>query len=211
MSSIASTSRSWDQPLQALSDHVAIRSEHIASEETDLRLYPKANKKSAAEYTIQNLATGSTLFSVTGLKYGSNSGREFRDSTGLPLFELRRTGLLIRPWKVRLPGDSSQDLASLYMQGPSRKITLKVTQNQASAASRETAVTFKVLRTSALFTFEVVVEGQVVAYVRENAEINDVVGEHVSGPYHNVSPRRVLDIRLTEGLDTSIVSELHPR
>ncbi|CAG8254116.1 unnamed protein product [Penicillium salamii] len=124
MSSIASTSRSRERPLVPLSHPVAIRSEHVALEETNLRLYPKANRTSAAEYTIKNLAIASTLFSVTGRKYGSNTGREFRDSTGLPLFELCRARLPINPWKVRLPGDKSKDLASISMQGASRKIIL---------------------------------------------------------------------------------------
>ncbi|CAG7996703.1 unnamed protein product [Penicillium salamii] len=203
MSSIASTSRSREKPLIPLSHPVAIRSEHVALEETDLRLYPKANRASAAEYIIKNLATASTLFSVTGKKYGSNTGREFRDSTGLPLFELRRATLPIKPWKVRLPGDKSKDLASISMQGASRKIILKVPQNQSAAAD---SVTLTVVRTTALFTFEVMTSSQTVAHVQENTEINTSAGEVVSGPYHNVPPRRVLDIRLTEGLDASIVS-----
>lgn len=211
MSSIASTSRSRDQPLQPLSDSVAIRSELIALEETDLRLYPKASRKSPAEYTIKNVFTGSTVFSVTGQKYGSSPGREFRDSSGLPLFELRRTGFFIRPWKVRLPGDDSKDLASIYMQGFPKKITLDIMQNQSPAekptrVEGKKKVTLRVFRKSALYTFDVLAGDQNVAHIQENPEINRSVGHWMSSPYDYVPPRRVLDIRLAEGLDASIVS-----
>ncbi|KAJ6094992.1 hypothetical protein N7467_002505 [Penicillium canescens] len=212
MSSIASTSRGYGQPLKPLSDSIAIRSDHIALGETALRLYPKADKKSPADYTIKNITTGSTVFSVTGKKYGSNPGREFRDSTGLPLFELRRAGFFIRPWRVRLPGDNRIDLASIYMQGPSRRITLKLAQNQAAAADgvqrvdEEKTVTLKVFQTTALFTFDILAGDQKVAHIQENTEINGSAGHWISGPYHYVPPRRVLDIRLAEGLDASIAA-----
>ncbi|KAJ5090745.1 hypothetical protein N7532_009429 [Penicillium argentinense] len=212
MSSIASTSRSRDQPLQPLSDSVAIRSELIALEETDLRLYPKSSRKSPAEYTIKDVFTGSTVFSVTGRKYGSSPGREFRDSSGLPLFELRRAGFFIRPWKVRLPGDDSKDLASIYMQGPSKKIILDITQNQDSTADEakrvegEKKVTLRVFRKSALYTFDVLAGDQKVAHIQENPEINRSLGHWMSSPYDYVPPRRALDIRLAEGLDASIAA-----
>ncbi|CAG8254062.1 unnamed protein product [Penicillium salamii] len=47
---------------------------------------------------------------------------------------------------------------------------------------------------------------QTVAHVQENTEINRSAGEVVSGPYHNVSLRRVLDVRLTAGLNASIAT-----
>jgi hypothetical protein len=211
MSSKASTSRSSDQALQPLSDPVAIRSELVASEETELRLYPRADRKSAAEYIIRNVFTGSTVASVTGKKYGSSPGREFRDSSGLPLFELRRAGF-IRPWKVRLPGDDSKDLASIYMQGPSKKITLNIAENQAPAINgakgvdAEKKVTLKVFRKTSLYTFDVMAGDQKIAHIQENPELNRSVGHFMYGPYDYVPPRRILDIRLAEGLDASIVS-----
>ncbi|CAG8176506.1 unnamed protein product [Penicillium salamii] len=212
MSSIASTSRSRDHALQPLSDPVAIRSELVASEETELRLYPRANRKSASEYTIKNVFNGSTVLSVTGRKYGNSPGREFRDSSGLPLFELRRAGFLIRPWKVRLPGDDSKNLASIYMEGPSKKITLNIAENQAPAIEGakgvdvEKKVTLKVFRKTALYTFDVLVGDQKVAHIQENPELNRSVGHLMYSPYDYVPPRRILDIRLAEGLDASIVS-----
>ena len=213
MSTITSTSHNHQEPLQPLSDPVAIRSDLVTSEETDLRLYPKASNKSAAEYTIKNAFTGSTIFSVTGKKYGSSPGREFRDSSGLPLFDLRRAGFLIRPWKVRLPGDDSKNLAAIYMKGPSKKIILDIEENQAITTSGtkrvddEKKVTLKVFRKTALYTFDVLAGDKKVAHIQENPELNRSVGHWMSSPYDYVPPRRILDIRLAEGLDASIVSE----
>lgn len=212
MSALASTPRSRDQALQPLSDPVAIRPELVASEETELRLYPRANRKSAAEYTVKDALTGSTVVSVTGRKYGNSPGREFRDSSGLPLFDLRRAGFFIRPWKIRLPGDDSKDLASIYMEGPSKKITLNIAENQAPAkdgtkgVDPEKKVTLKVFRKTALYTFDVLVGDQKVAHIQENPELNRSVGHFMSGPYDYVPPRRIMDIRLAGGLDASIVS-----
>lgn len=75
---------------------IAIRPDLIALKETTLRLHPKANTHSATDYTTKDVA-GSTVFSVIGRKYGSSPGREFRDSTGVPLFKLHRVRLPRKP------------------------------------------------------------------------------------------------------------------
>lgn len=204
----------YHQPVKSPPNPISIRPDLISSEETTLRLYPKANTRSATDYTIKDVATGSTKFTVTGKKYGSSSGREFRDSTGLPLFELHRVGLSRKPWRVRLPGDKERDLISICMRGPSMKIKLDIAQNRAATTDSrdrkregeemETAK-MEVRRTTALFTFDVLAGEQKVADIRENGEINHSIGHSISGPYDYAPPKRVLDINLAEGLDMSIV------
>jgi len=210
--SMASSPRNYNQPVKPLSNPIAIRPEHIASEETRLHLHPKADIRSATDYIVEDAVTGSKIFSVTGQKYGSGSGREFRDSTGLPLFELHRAGLSRKPWRVRLPGDKNKDLISICMRGASMKIKLNVVQSRATAAGgdrrreEEETVKMKVDQTTALFTFDVLAGNQKVADIRENAEVNDSMGHWIAGPYHYVPPKRVLDIQLAVRLDMSIVS-----
>lgn len=204
----------YNEPVKPPPNPIAIRPDLITSEETTLRLHPKANTHSATDYTIKDVATGSTIFSVTGKKYGSSPGREFRDSTGLPLFELHRVGISRKPWRVRLPGDKERDLISICMRGPSMKIKLEIAQNCAATAGGQDGkregedmetVKMEVRRTTALFTFDVLAGEQKVADVRENAEINHSIGHSISGPYDYAPPKRVLDINLAEGLDMSIV------
>lgn len=217
MSSLSS--RNIGQPIRPLLNPIAIRPEHIAPEETALCLRPKADTRSATDYTIENAVTGSTVFSATGKKYGSSPGREFRDSTGLPLFELRRVGLSRRPFRVRLPGDKEKDLVSLCMRGPSMKLKLDILQNRATATTasrgnrkgedeeKEETVNIEVRRSTGLSTFDVLAGDHKVADIRESAEQNDTMGHLLIGPFYQPPPRRVLDIRVAEGLDMSIVSD----
>lgn len=201
--------------LRPLNDGIAIRPEQIALEETALRLYPKANTQAADDYIIKDLTTDSTVFTVTGKKYGSTPGREFRDSTGLPLFELRRAGLFRRrPWRVQLPGGNKQDLISLRVRGPSRTIILDIAQIQAAGVNGvqredvERTVTLEVHQTTALYTFDALAGNQKVAEIRENTQLNKSVGHFMTGPYDHVPARRILDIELGRGLDMSIVSDM---
>lgn len=211
--SMASTS--GRSSLCALTDRIAIRPEQIAREETSLRLYPTANTQSAHDYVIKDLATDSTVFTITGKKYGVSPGREFRDSTGLPLFELRRAGLFRRrPWTVRLPGGSEHDLISLRTRGPSRTVILEIAQHQTAGTSKAQSegvgktVALHVHRTTALYTFDVLAGDQKVATVRENTQLNKSVGHFPTGPYDHVPARRILDIELATGLDMSIVGNM---
>ena len=124
----------YHQSVKPPPNPIAIRPDLIALKETTLRLRPKANTHSATDYTMKDVATGSTVFSVIGKKYGSSPGREFRDSTGLPLFELHRVGISRKPWRVRLPGDKERDLISICMRGPPTKIKLDIAQKCVATA-----------------------------------------------------------------------------
>ena len=124
----------YHQSVKPPPNPIAIRPDLIALKETTLRLRPKANTHSATDYTMKDVATGSTVFSVTVKTYGSSPGREFRDSTGVPFFELHRVGLSRKPWRVRLPGDKESDLISICMRGPPTKIKLDIAQNCVATA-----------------------------------------------------------------------------
>lgn len=100
------------------------------------------------------------------------------------------------------------------MRGPPMKIKFDIAQNCAATAdSRDQKregeeiemVKVEVRRTTALFTFDVLAGEQKVADIRENGEINRSIGHSIFGPYDYAPPKRVLDIKLAEGLDMSIV------
>lgn len=100
------------------------------------------------------------------------------------------------------------------------KLKLDILQNRATAttASRgdrkgedegnEETVNIEVRRSTGLSTFDVLAGDHKVADIRESAEQNDTMGGHLLvGPFYHPPPRRVLDIRVAEGLDMSIVSD----
>lgn len=97
--------------LKAPERNIALRTEYITESKTTLLLKPQGTAESAAAYKIID-EDDIVLFTVTGWKFYSNrSCREFRDASGLPLFELHRNWLSLRNgyvWSVTLPGGSSQ-------------------------------------------------------------------------------------------------------
>lgn len=94
----SSRGRGRDRPVEPPLQPIAIRTENIAKETTRLYLRPQANPDSATDYTIKDDVTGKTVFTITGSRYGSDPGREFRDSSGLPLFHLTHS---FSVWKWR--------------------------------------------------------------------------------------------------------------
>ena len=96
--------------LKAPERTIALRTEYITENKTTLLLKPQGTAESAAAYKIID-EDDIVLFTVTGWKFYSNrSCREFRDASGLPLFELHRNWLSLRNgfvWSVTLPGGAS--------------------------------------------------------------------------------------------------------
>jgi hypothetical protein len=77
--------------VQKLHDPLGIRIEHIVDSETLFYLRPRYDKTSPDEYVLKEHFDDSTVFTVTGEKFGDTSAREFRDNSGLPMFECHRT------------------------------------------------------------------------------------------------------------------------
>ena len=70
---------------------IAIRQESITTTKTTLVLKPVGNSRSAVAYRItHDDDDGIIEFTVSGSDYGERRCREFRDTSGLPLFELHR-------------------------------------------------------------------------------------------------------------------------
>lgn len=207
----SSTGGGRDKPVESPFHPIAIRAEHIAKETTRLYLRPKADPNSATDYLIKDDVTGETVFSITGPKHGSESGREFRDSSGLPLFQLTHSFSVWKwRWRVRLPG-SKDDLAEVKKR-QSGNFDVIFRNLATSELKKEADETFSLEARSTtpifLLTFEVLAAGRKIVDVRESVERNRTIG-HM--PTYSVNgqtsfpPRRVLDICVAEGVDLSIV------
>ncbi|CAG8876985.1 unnamed protein product [Penicillium nalgiovense] len=90
---------------------IAFRNQYIARSKTTLVLRPFGSPHSAFAYKITE-EDGTPQFTVTGRKYTHRSCREFRDDSGLPLFELHRKWSWTISWSVSLPGCDTATIAT---------------------------------------------------------------------------------------------------
>ncbi|KAJ5518528.1 hypothetical protein N7453_000950 [Penicillium expansum] len=90
---------------------IAFRNQYIARSKTTFVLRPFGSPHSAVAYKITE-EDGTPQFTVTGRKYTDRSCREFRDDSGLPLFELHRKWSWTNSWSVSLPGCDTATIAT---------------------------------------------------------------------------------------------------
>ncbi|KAE8306250.1 tubby C-terminal-like domain-containing protein [Aspergillus transmontanensis] len=179
---------------------IAIRPEHIASCPTTIKVKQHSKSWSGGDFTISTCKgeAGSVtkLFSVDG-DFGSLSQRRhFRDSSGLPLFELHRKKSGVT-WFVHLPGDKSdaEPIATIATKWSVFKDKFDVHIKNAAAGGEDTVIE---------------VRGQdiwkVKTHVYNNgalvmiAKLTDVLSVYVPGK------RPEWELTVAEGLDLSLAS-----
>ncbi|KAJ5787925.1 hypothetical protein N7457_002915 [Penicillium paradoxum] len=198
--------------VKRLAQPVGIRQEHIASEESLLYLKPKYDHRSPDEYTIKRYWDDSTVFTVTGHKYGDTPAREFRDESGLPMFQSRATALAWkRPLRVRLPGKEDEELVDFRVDMKNvYKLSFRNTMASDSKSESDKIVTVEVKDTSSPTRqgFSATVGGQRVVDVRESITMNKTLPTATAAFKYDVSliPRQVLEILVGEGFDLSLAA-----
>ncbi|GKZ42241.1 hypothetical protein AbraIFM66951_000949 [Aspergillus brasiliensis] len=97
------------KPLKSPSRPIALQQNYITNTKTTLVLIPPHSdaSRSATAYTVKDHQdVQNTLFTASGYNYNDGRCREFRDTSGLPLFELHRKILSLRStWVITLPGN----------------------------------------------------------------------------------------------------------
>ncbi|KAL2006984.1 hypothetical protein VTN00DRAFT_8422 [Thermoascus crustaceus] len=84
---------------------ISIRKEHITPSQTIINIKQHDDAYLGRDFTIRDAYSGSKLFTVEGKSLSSSQRREFRDASGLPLFELRRRNFTAKnAWELNLPG-----------------------------------------------------------------------------------------------------------
>jgi uncharacterized protein YxjI len=188
---------------------IAFRNQYIARCKTTLVLRPYGSPHSAVAYKITE-EDGSPQFTVTGRKYGDRSCREFRDSSGLPLFELHRKWYRSNSWSVCLPGCDTATIAT-----GSPRWTLGKTsfgdfnlsfENAAAYGGKridEKMLTLSIERHgNALALFDIVDGDRKVGEVKESIHHNEklnLVGSRMGY-------RPAMDVIIMPGVDISLVS-----
>lgn len=189
---------------------IALRKELIASSKTSLILKPQGDIYSAASYKITE-EDGSPAFTVTGRKYSDRSCREFRDASGLPLFELHGFNAVTFSfqWYITLPGSDDVKVATgsprLLLGGEVLKFSFRNMAAVDSKRDEDKELTLRVKRYGeALTFFDILDEDRRVAEVKEsikhNLKLNLMRGSRGS------KYRPALDLVVMPGVDSSLVS-----
>lgn len=188
---------------------IGLRSEHIAEFERLLWIEPKWDPRSPDEYTIKYDSDDSTLITVTGTRYSNRRVREFRDASGLPMFEVRRGGWhwLTPAWRIRLPGNEKENLAHVKRAGRMHDfdLTFRNALAQDVKSDDDKMVTLQVRHKPGLCGFGIWASGRKVADVRESMEKNRTISSPLSPSYH-APPRAIMEVLVADGFDFSLVS-----
>ncbi|RMJ28936.1 hypothetical protein PHISP_00147 [Aspergillus sp. HF37] len=195
------------RPFQHPARPVALRADRIAAAQTRLHLVPECNPRSETDYTIIDDADESDVFTITGKKFGDRPGREFRDASGLPLYELHQRAIpLKQPWSVRLPGGDSDSLVSTQL-WPSLRGYRSVScefkfQNAAAIDNKQPHEKSVKLHTqrrpSRLYAFDVLDGDRKIIEVQESISKNDKLALM---PESRKDYHPILDIRVAPGVD----------
>ncbi|KAJ5628120.1 hypothetical protein N7490_010348 [Penicillium lividum] len=197
---------------------IGLRSEHIAEFQRLLWIEPSYDPQSPAEFKINYDSDDSTLITVTGTKYSPRRVREFRDASGLPMFEAQRIRLpwKSKPWRIRLPGTEDEDLADVKRKGMMYdfNLTFYNALAQDAKSDEDKMVTLEVRHSSAFCTFGIWAGGRKVADVRESVErnrtISSMLSVGVTGRSSYMPSRSIMEVLVADGFDFSLVGSIWP-
>ncbi|KAB8245621.1 tubby C-terminal-like domain-containing protein [Aspergillus flavus] len=196
--------------LKAPDRPIAIRENYITDSRTLLTLRPQGDAQSVAAYKVQD-GNGVTQFTASGRKYNGRSCREFRDSSGLPLFELHRKFSFRDAWCITLPGSpTAESIATgaprLAPFGNLVFTFTNVAVTDVKGSVDDKKVTLEVERHGrVLESFDIVDGDRKVAEVRESVQHNPKLA---LTPSTRRNYRPVLDIIVTPGVDLSLVTAI---
>ncbi|CAG8427245.1 unnamed protein product [Penicillium salamii] len=152
------------------------------------------DQRAPNEYTIRRYWDDSDIFTITGHKYGDTPAREFRDASGLPMFQSRATSLAWkRPLRVRLPGNEETELVDF------RIVANGKSYNRIDIEVRD-------MDTAAWSGCSATVRGQKVLDVRESISMNKTLPKGRAKGDISLMPRQILEISVAEGFDMSLAA-----
>ncbi|KAB8076876.1 tubby C-terminal-like domain-containing protein [Aspergillus leporis] len=199
--------------LKAPERPIALRNEYITDNKSLLTFRPQGDPKSAVGYSIQD-EDGIILFTASGRKFSDRPCREFRDASGLPLFEIHRKYLSRNSWSVSLPGSRSAKIATVSPRrtsGMSGWGNFHITFENAAAffakRKEDKELTLEVeSRGNALALYDIVDGDRKVAEVRESIQHNEKLALMKRFPSTKHGYRPVLDIVITAHVDQALIA-----
>ncbi|KAE8149386.1 tubby C-terminal-like domain-containing protein [Aspergillus avenaceus] len=194
--------------LKAPERPIAIRKDHMTEAKSVLVVRPQGDAQSAVAYSIQD-DDGITMFTASGRKFGDRSCREFRDSSGLPLFELHRKHWR-NSWSVTLPGSSSARIAKISQRRNGIGNFYITFENAGAFACKDREdkeLTLEIeSHGNVLAMYDIVDGDRKVAEVRESIQHNEKLAlvRRFPSTKHNYRP--VLDVIITAEVDLSLIA-----
>ncbi|KAF7590290.1 hypothetical protein BBP40_003027 [Aspergillus hancockii] len=183
-----------------LKQPIALRPEHLASCPSTIRVKQHSKSWSGGDFTISTYpsegSSATKLFSVDG-DFGSLSQRRhFRDSSGLPLFELHRKKSGVT-WFVHLPGDNSdaEPIAAIATKWSAFKDKFDVHIKNAAVNGEDT-----VLEVRGQDIWKVKTHVYHNGALAMTAKLTDVLSVYVPGK------RPEWELTVAEGMDLSLAS-----
>ncbi|OQE26269.1 hypothetical protein PENSTE_c005G01222 [Penicillium steckii] len=192
---------------------VALRNEHIVQAKTTLVLKPARDDSLEVGYRIVQ-EDGTPMYTVTGRKFGDSSTREFRDTSGLPLFDIHRWSAISVPfhWYLTMPGSNRKDrIGTADTQTSLKGGDLRFTfQNMASNEMKlgdEKDVTLMVRRHGeALKPFDIVDGDRRIGEVRESIQHNEKL--YLTKRSRRQGFRSALEIIIAPGVDATLIGAI---
>ncbi|KAL5361365.1 tubby C-terminal-like domain-containing protein [Aspergillus floccosus] len=189
---------------------LALRQESITESKTTLVIKPLGDAQAEVAYAISD-ADDFPQFTVTGRRF---SDRACRDASGLPLFEIHRRLALKNVWAITLPGSDATTIATGSPRGffgapafGNFNVTFENVAAFDAKRVEDRTVTLEIHRYgNVLASFDVVDGDRKVAEVRESIVHNQKLALRASSKNH--SHRPALDVIITRGVDTALVSAI---
>lgn len=187
---------------------VAFRREHIAEYQMALVAKPQGSSQSKVAYDIYHEA-GASAFTASGRKYNGRECREFRDKSGLPLFEIYK-----KPWyspdayTITLPGsnDAESTIAKASPEWGADQMSILYRNGAGdenrTEGSRGSRLTVK-KHGNLINLFDVVDDdGRKIIELRESINHNDRLALRRNS---RSKSRPALDLMVTPGVDIALV------
>lgn len=191
---------------------IAFRREHIAEYQMDLVVKPQGSAQSKVAYNIFHEA-GASAFTASGRKYNDRECHEFRDKSGLPLFDIYK-----KPWYspgayfITLPGsnDAESTIAKISPEWGADQMHISYrngagdqSRTEGSRGSRLTVKKYGHL----INLFDVVDDSRKIIQLRESIHHNDRLALRRNS---RSKSRPALDLIVTPGVDIALVSAYEP-
>ena len=183
--------------LQALKQPLAIRTECIARQNTKINV-KLAFSWSSGDFTAET-TDGATILSCTGVVWSWSARKEIKDGSGLPLFNLRCSWFSVsKAWRLELPGDGYV-IMTVRPHLALGKLRLTCTFTNVAPGGEGQEVKLEVLsKDHQHLETHINYEEKTVAVVRRFLSDGSVLAK---GKF-----RPVVELEVTEGLDTALVS-----
>ncbi|KAJ5155249.1 hypothetical protein N7492_008052 [Penicillium capsulatum] len=191
-------------------NEVAFRKEHIAEYQMALVVKPQGHSQSKVAYDIFHDA-GADAFTASGRKYNDRECREFRDKSGLPLFDIYK-----KPWyspdayTITMPGSNDAD-STILKASPdwgTNQLTMifrngagDEERSEGSRGSRLTVVKHGHL----MNTFDVSDNSRKIIQLRESVNHNNKLALRRKS---RSKYRPALDLTVTPGVDIALASAI---